>query len=167
MWSSSNFELLPVLESQTIEEALENAYSSDSDSTSEAESDDDEDADDDDSASALSITIISKNLNTGVKNVALTTIAPEDDSRSWKYNTYYSQANVDHTFYIERHHILRRVFFGLKYKSTSSSSWSTSISEWKKLSNHESYEKTYSTCYQMKARVKYRSTNNFTTYFEE
>lgn len=165
MWTADNFELLPILEGQSFTEAFNAMYPSDENITDESDAIAD-DLKNEDVASSLSIMFVSKNLNKGVKDVALTTIPPGNDSRDWNYQTYYSQINIDKTFYIERHNFWHRVFFGLQYMAYSTSSWSTIVSEWKKIGNNDSYSYTRNPCYQMKARVKYRSTSHFTIYFE-
>jgi hypothetical protein len=161
-WSAKNFGLLPILEGQSISEVISAKYSSTENAADEIE----DGMQNENVASSLSIRIMSKNLKSGIKNVALTTFAPESDLRGWNYATYFSQINVDKTFYIERHSLLHRVYFGLKYMSNSTSTWSTIVSEWNKLNNKESYSVTRNPCYQMKARVQYKKTSHFTIYFE-
>jgi len=115
----------------------------------------------------IAFEVVQRNLSAEFTKVAVTFKHPQTDSRKkWGYYWHYSQAGVDHTASIDRSNAWRRVFFGLKYKQTSTSSWSTIVSEWRKLGNNDTYTAERATSYQFRFRVKTKKQSAYTVYFE-
>ncbi|WP_299465836.1 hypothetical protein [uncultured Microscilla sp.] len=118
-------------------------------------------------AQHVSFEVMQRSLAPEFSKIAITFNHPDDQSRaSWKYYWHYSQANVDKSAFIERHNMWRRVFFGLKYRPNSGSSWSTIVSTWYKLSNNQSYSVDRNPCYQFRFHVKTKKQSAYTAYFE-
>lgn len=118
-------------------------------------------------AQSISFEVVQRTLAQEFSKIAITFKHPDTQSRaSWAEYTHESQINVDQTAFITRHSATRRVFFGLKYKSTSGSGWSTIVSEWLKLSNNQSYSTDRNPCYQFKFRVRTKKQSAYTVYFE-
>ncbi len=166
-FSEENFEIIPVLEGQSFSSANKEFFKNHPEYTTNIETKE-TDVENNGESYSVTVEIVEKNKNDNVKSLTIFCKPPDIPNKGgWNYMTYYSQKNIDHTFHIDRNSFWHRVFFGLQYKANHNSSWSTTISEWKKLSNNSSYSYTYSRCYQMKARVKFKKNNDFTVNFEE
>jgi hypothetical protein len=154
MWTADNFELVPIEYGQTLSEIMNEKYPN---ATNEVEDVDiEEEGDDDIVAAEISTMFISKDLQEGVKNVALTTYPPYDeDMRGWSYDTHYSVKepgnNVTVNIYGHKWH---RGYYGVYYMKYESSGWSTIKSEWTRIKNGESKSCNRKPCYYMKTRRK-------------
>lgn len=157
MWSSQNFDLKLIDKNQS----LEDYYKTDDDiSNREASSDDSEEI-----AAEISYTIISRSINVTGKRIVLEEKPPySDDLRGWSYSTYYSDEDAasNHTVTVNIYgrNAWKRGYFGVSYKKYSYSGWSTIAGEWTRIKNNESKSYTRTPCYRMKARRKYKGTNN-------
>lgn len=85
---------------------------------------------------------------------------------SWKYYTHYSSPNQAQIAEIARHSVWRRVYYGLKYKAYSGSSWATIQNEWRKISNNQSFSHTKNPCYQFRMRVKTKKNSAYSVTFD-
>lgn len=85
---------------------------------------------------------------------------------SWQYYTHYSSVNQAQIAEIARHNFWRRVYYGLKYKAYSNSSWATIQNEWKLISNNQSFSHTKNPCYQFRFRVKTKNNSAYTVTFD-
>ncbi|MFD2563495.1 hypothetical protein [Aquimarina rubra] len=85
---------------------------------------------------------------------------------SWQYYTHYSSVNQAQIAEIARHNFWRRVYYGLKYKAYSNSSWATIQNEWKSISNNQSFSHTKNPCYQFRMRVKTKNNSAYTVTFD-
>lgn len=124
---------------------------------------------DDNAATAqhISFEVIERSLAPEFSKIAVTFKHPEGQSRAdWGYYWHYSQVNVDQTAFITRRNFWKRVYFGLKYKPSSTSSWSTIVSEWYKLSNNQTYNVERNPCYQFRFHVKTKKQSAYTVNFE-
>lgn len=171
MWTADNFTLIPIREGQTLADVFE----SNAPEESLDEEDEVEDGDEDENvAASISTRFISKNLQDGVKNVALQITDPYDESmRGWKYGTHeciYAGGNnigeenrgwIKCTVY--GHNPIHRGFYGISFLNYSySTKWFDLVSEWKRIKNKDSDSKT-AICYKMKATRKYKGSNNSVT----
>lgn len=167
MWTSENFTLLPIKEGESIEDALGLEFSEEAgDELDESLSklDDSEDV-----AAKISTRFLSKNLQNGVTGVLLLSTDPyDDDMRGWKYDThyseYYGQPNSQNqgivTYNVWGYNFWHRGYYGMFMLVTSSSTnWSTIISEWKQIKKNEHHSDSKA-CYVMKGTRKYKSNNN-------
>lgn len=85
---------------------------------------------------------------------------------SWQYYTHYSSPNEAQIAEIARHSVWRRVYYGLKYKAYSSSSWATIQNEWKLIKNNQSFSHTKNPCYQFRMRVKTKKNSAYSVTFD-
>ncbi|WP_378180069.1 hypothetical protein [Aquimarina sp. SS2-1] len=85
---------------------------------------------------------------------------------SWQYYTHYSSVGEAQIAEIARHNFWRRVYYGLKYKAYSNSSWATIQNEWKSISNNQSFSHTKNPCYQFRMRVKTKNNSAYTVTFD-
>lgn len=119
-------------------------------------------------ASSLAFELVEvENKNQG-SHYAVSFFHPTNNSRaSWKYYTHYStaQQNLEPHVDIARHSFWRRVYFGLKYRASSSSNWSVLQNEWRKLSNNETRSYNKNPCYQYRARIKTKKSSAYTVSF--
>lgn len=168
MWTDENFELVLIKEGQTFDDAMAEAYPLQESEESDLDNLEDN-LDDDIVAAEISTIILSKHLNSGIRNIALTTISPYDaDMRGWSYSTYYSDAVSDNTVTVNvyGHNRWHRGYWGATYKKYSYSGWSTIVGEWAQIKNGQSDSRTRTPCYQMKARRKYKK-GSVTIEFED
>jgi len=168
MWSSQNFELIPVLKGEDVSDVLSTYYLSNNlgiDDNKEAAT---EDEDSDEVAASISYMFLSKTLKDDVEKVIIHMIDPyDDDMRGWKYSTEYSDAygdgdNVNNTVTcnIYGQNFWHRGYYAIWYMKYSHSGWSTIKSEWFKIKNNENKSEYRTPCYKMKARRKYKGKNN-------
>ncbi|AXT57277.1 hypothetical protein J8L88_01365 [Aquimarina sp. MMG015] len=85
---------------------------------------------------------------------------------SWQYYTHYSSVGESQIAEIARHSVWRRVYYGLKYKAYSGSSWATIQNEWKKINNNQSFSHTKNPCYQFRMRVKTKKNSAYSVTFD-
>ena len=130
MWTADNFTLIPIKEGQTLADVFESNVSEESlDEENEVE-----DGDEDENVAARIITkFISKNLQEGVKNVALQITDPYDESmRGWKYDEHvceYAGIYNSNRGWIKctvyGHNIIHKGYYGVSFKNYSySAKWS-------------------------------------------
>lgn len=84
----------------------------------------------------------------------------------WNYYTHYSSAGQSQIAEIARHSVWRRVYYGLKYKAYSGSSWATIQNEWRKINNNQSFSHTKNPCYQFRMRVKTKKNSAYSVTFD-
>ena len=168
MWTADNFTLIPIKEGQTLADVFESNVSEESlDEENEVE-----DGDEDENVAARIITkFISKNLQEGVKNVALQITDPYDESmRGWKYDEHvceYAGIYNSNRGWIKctvyGHNIIHKGYYGVSFKNYSySAKWSELVSEWTRIKSGDS-ESHEAQCYQMKVTRKYKGSNNSVT----
>ncbi|WP_075343601.1 hypothetical protein [Tenacibaculum agarivorans] len=165
-YSKDNFKIIPVPIGKTTAEVLTNINVADEEETNGyIESDAQAIAV---NAPEINFETISKNLNSGIKNVAITFLHPENNDyrASWSVYTHTSDQDIDHVAFITRHSVTRRVYIGLEYKPYSTSSWSSIIAAWKKLKNKDVVNEQRSICHQFKLRVKTKKSSAYTYSFE-
>ena len=164
MWTADNFTLIPIKEGQTLADVFDSKVSEES----LDEDVDVEDGDEDENvAASISTKFVSRNLQDGVKNVALQITDPYDsEMRGWKYSTYYSDCYGDYsghnsgkvTCNVYGHNVIHRGYYGISFMKYTYSNWSTLVGEWTRIQNNETVSKSVN-CFQMKARRKYKGTN--------
>jgi len=97
-------------------------------------------------------------------NYSVSFYHPENIAKGWSFWTHYS--GIGQTIAtIDRHSAFRRVYFGLKHKRYSSSTWSILRSEWSYLSNGSSYSIIRNPSYQFRFRVKSKRSSAYTVNF--
>jgi len=166
MWTAENFTLVPVKEGETTKEAVDAFFAKNAPIAND-EAEVDEDALEDTGAS-ISTKLLSTSLVDGVAKVVLHSTSPYDeDMRGWTYQTHYSdyqgQAGENTgtvTCNVYGQNFWHRGYYGIQYKKYSSSSWSTVVSEWKQIKRGDTDEYSKTPCYVMKARRKYKGSNN-------
>ena len=170
-YSQDNFELIPIMEGQSSEEAIKQYYGEDATSTGKEEADIEDVSNNIETPidfPTVSFDILSQNLQVGVRGVAVTFKHPDAGEKSkWKYYWHYSAAGqgLEQTASITRTNGWRRVFFGLSYRAYSNSSWSEIISDYKKLHNNENYTANRNPCYQFRFHVKTKKQSAYTVSF--
>ncbi|PKV51777.1 hypothetical protein ATE84_3875 [Aquimarina sp. MAR_2010_214] len=97
---------------------------------------------------------------------AVSFIHPETNSSkaSWKTYTHLSPVNSKFAE-ILRHSVVRRVYYGLRFKEHSYNSWTNIVSEWKKVKNGQSFSHHKDPCYQFRMRVKTKKRSAYTVSF--
>lgn len=168
-YTEKNFEIIPVKEGQTFDEAVDAYYAlypipEDEDLTEDE--DDDESIIEDSDAPTVNIEKLSENLVEGVQYLAITSIAPDfGDARGWNISTYW---DFDHHRYadIKRKSWLHKTYFGLhyEYSNLTSGGWLVPYPKWMKNNKTYSYEAPDGTYY-WNFKVKYRKTKHFTYSF--
>ncbi|WP_298427497.1 hypothetical protein [uncultured Kordia sp.] len=85
----------------------------------------------------------------------------------WNYYTHYSSSTgIHYSARIIRGNTLKRVYFGLKYRTSGySNTWYTKVSEWKSLSRNETYHQAQPGVWQFKMRVKTKSRSAYSVAF--
>lgn len=163
MWTADNFTLIPIKEGQSLADVFESNAPETIDENAEVIEYDE----DDNVAASISTKFVRKNLQDGVKNVALQTNDPYgNDMRGWKYATHYSdylgQSNGMNqgivTCNVYGRNAIHRGYYGISYLKYSYSNWSTLVGEWTRIKNKETVSKS-ARCYKMKARRKYKGSN--------
>ncbi len=157
MWTANNFDLKFIDKN----ESLGSVYKMDAEVASRNDFNDDSE----EIATEVYYTIVSKNINTSGKRLILEEKPPySDDLRGWSYSTFYSDEDADpnHTVTVNVYgrNAWKRGYYGVEYKKYSYSGWSTIISEWTRIKNNESKSHSRTPCFKMKARRKYKGTNN-------
>jgi hypothetical protein len=123
-------------------------------------------------AASVDVTVVATHLQPGMERYAISYKQPQisadrEIEEAWYYSNYYSQINVDNTGIVCRTNSgLYGVYFGMTYKSSSSSNWSTIVSEFQSLANNTCYSESRTPCYQMKIRVKHRANSRFSVTFD-
>ncbi len=166
LYSSYNFEIIPVKDGQSLNEALTEYYGEQNESD---QIDDNLDTEEDDSENVIpsvSFQVISKDLGDGYRNVAINYLHPDDGDERAKWR-YYNHYGYEDCVTITRVSWNRRVYVGVYYKWTSSSRWSTITGTWFKLKNNESHNKCKTGSYQLKARVKAKKSGAYTIEFDD
>jgi hypothetical protein len=157
MWTSENFTLVPIKEGQSLSEIINLNTCND-----ETESMIDERNVDDVVTAEISYMIISKDIGADVSNIVLVENPPySDEMRGWKYSTFYSDAVEGNkvTVNIYGHNFWHRGYYAVSYLQYLTSSWSTIAGEWTQIKNNETKSYTRNPCYKMKARRKYKGSN--------
>ncbi|SNR15224.1 hypothetical protein [Tenacibaculum jejuense] len=155
LWSEESFELNILSKSEEVIELNPGDENNASD-----------DDTNDDVGAEISYRIIRKNIVDTNKRLILTENPPySDDVRGWKYSTYYSEAIDGNTVTVNifGHNFWKRGYYSVSYKKTSSSGWSTIAGEWTRIKRNETKSFTRTPCYHMKARRKYKGSNNSVT----
>ena len=164
MWTADNFTLIPIKEGQALADVFESNVS---DESSDEENEVEDGDEDENVAASISTKFVSKKLQEGVKNVALQITDPYDESmRGWKYSTYLSDyfGKPDGenrgivTCNVYGRNAIHRGYYGISYLKYSYSNWSTLVGEWTRIKNNETVSKSVR-CYRMKARRKYKGSN--------
>lgn len=85
----------------------------------------------------------------------------------WNYYTHYSSSTgIHYSARIIRGNTLKRVYFGLKYRTSGySNTWYTKVSEWRSLSRNETYHQAQPGVWQFKMRVKTKSRSAYSVAF--
>ncbi len=167
-YTKANMTLVEIEEDETLKQSLKRQHimNEGSNRVSEEESMDVDKAEISGGDIAFQLVAITKR-NAGVR-YAISFNHPDDNTSraSWKYYTHYSTPNQEKIAEIARHSVVRRVYYGLKYKAYSNSSWNTIQNEWKKVSNNESFSHTKNPCYQFRMRVKTKKNSAYTVTFD-
>ncbi len=169
-YTEKNFEIIPVKEGQTFDEAVDayyalNPITEDEGLTEEEEEEDDESIIDDSDAPTVNIEMVSENLVDGVKYLAITSIAPDfGDARGWHISTYWDF--VPHRYAdIKRTSWAHKTYYGLHF-GPSTYNWLVFYPKWMKNNrtySHEIPDNPLGYCWNFK--VKYRKTKHFTYSF--
>ena len=165
-YTEKNFEIIPVKESQTFEEAVDAYYAANpiSEEDSVAEEEDDEIIIGDSDAPTVNIEKVSENLVEGVKYLAITSIAPDfGDARGWHVSTYWDFTGADYCD-IKRKSWAHRVYYGLFYQEVKFNT-RTLVSPYVKLTNNKLYTHYLPNLWAWDLKVKYRKTKHFTYSF--
>lgn len=167
-YSARNFQLVEVRATESLTDALVRNKTIDLNEEAPDESEDSEMGREDEVASSLAFELIEiKNKNTD-SHYAVSFLHPNNNSRaSWQYFTHYSTAaqDLEPTADIARHSFWRRVYHGARYRSSSTSNWSTLQTEWRKLSNNQTMSYIKKPCYQYRIRVKTKKSSAYTVSF--
>ena len=160
MWTAENFNLVPIKEGQSLMEIL-NLNETDT-ITIDSIPDNNEELKGM-VAAEISYMIISKELDVGVNDIVLIENPPySENMRGWKYSTYYSEAVEGNTVTVNIYgrNFWRKGYYGISYLKYYSSNWSTIAGEWTRIRRNENRSYTRNPCYRMKARRKYKGSNN-------
>ncbi len=155
LWTDENFNLNLLSKTEDVTEL-----------SSGEEGVDAEDDSNEDVSAEISYRIVRKNIVDTNKRLILTENPPySSDVRGWKYSTYYSEAIDGNTVTVNifGHNFWKRGYYSVSYKKTSSSGWSTIAGEWTRIKKNETKSFTRTPCYHMKARRKYKGSNNSVT----
>ncbi len=165
LYSTDNFEVIPVKVGQSVDEVLEEYYGP-QDDPEDVEEDVDTDSEGlDNEEPSIAFEIVSKDLKDGIQNVLITYLHPDDgdDRAKWRYYDHYSYHDY---VTITRVSFWRRVYLGVYYQANSySSPWSTITGTWYKLSNNEQHNKGKVGSYRLKARIKTKKSSAYTIEF--
>lgn len=168
MWTADNFTLIPIKEGQTLADTYE---SNASEETLDEEDEVDGGDEDENVAAKITTKFISKNLQNGVRNVALQITDPYDESmRGWKYGEHiceyagiYNSDRGRITCTVYGHNMIHKGYCGIYFLNYSySTDWSELVGEWTRIKNNDHITKK-ATCYKMKATRKYKGKNNSVT----
>ena len=165
-YTEKNFEIIPVKEGQTFDEAVDAYYAlypipEDEDLT--AEEDDDESIIEDSDAPTVNIEKVSERLVEGVKYLAITSIAPDfGDVRGWNISTYWDFSGSLYCDF-KRTSWLNNVYFGIKCNDNPYD-WLVEYPKWAKNNKLYSYSQPVNFEW-WDLKVKYRRTKNFTYSF--
>lgn len=155
LWNSSSFSLEKKEKGQKLAtmnwEPLQNQSKT-------SDSDDDEMV-----AAEIAYTVIAKHYENPTDVFVLVENPPyQAASRGWLYSTFYSHAIEDQTVTVNVYgrNFWKKGYYSVSYKKNSGSSWSSIAGEWTRIKNNEEKNYTRTPCYVMKARRKYKGTNN-------
>lgn len=163
-YSSEHLKLVETSQNETLSEGLvrQNIKDDSTDMTLE------QDTDDINAKEAAGVGIAFKMMEVTKRNpnvnYSVSFYHPENLAKGWSFWTHlsgYGQTIAT----IDRHSATRRVYFGLKRKAYSTSGWAIHVSEWRKLSNGQSYSLTAHTNYQFRFRVKSKRSSAYTVNF--
>lgn len=168
-YTPDNFALVEVIGSERLEDALIRARIMDPNPPHNP----DEDGDlpfitEPDVRSSMGFEVLRINNPDPNNHYAVSFFHPAEGTKAgWQYFTHYSIAglNVNQHCDIARHSVWRRVYYGLKYMSSSTSNWSVLQNEWRKLSNNQTMSYTRTPCFQYRARVKTKKSSAYTVSF--
>lgn len=167
-YTEENFEIIPVKEGQTFDEAVDAYYAlypihEVEDLT--AEENDDESIIEDSDAPTVNIEKVSEKLVEGVKYLAITSIAPDfGDARGWNISTYWDF--VPHRYVdIKRTSALHKTYYGLHLESLTYN-WLVPYPKWMKNNKTYSHEIPDGNDF-WNFKVKYRKTKHFTYSFHD
>lgn len=167
LWKEDNFTLIPLRVGQTGQEAIDEFIETKGIMNKNADKSSNKD-DSEHIAAQISTMFLSKNLGENIENVILYSQDPYDeDLRGWRYDTHYSDyygsaganyGTVTCIFYGQN--FWHRGYYGLQFINYQGNGWSTIVSEWKQIKRNEDHPYTRTPCYVMKARRKYKGSNN-------
>ncbi len=159
-YSAENFELIPIMENEDAATVISNFYGNTQSNDNEEE--DTTVEEEDTTTPNFVIEVQNVNKAAAVKAVSITFKHPESgDDRAWKYKTHKSYNDC---MFIQRTSAWHRVYYGLEYRASSTSGYTTDTARYKKLNNNEVYTKCI-TSYQLVLDVKYKKTSHYTCYF--
>jgi len=164
-YSNENFELVETFKNESLSEGLiRQKIKNNNNSIEELEEDIDEINEKDSPGAGIAFKMVSiTNKNPDV-NYSVSFYHPENIAKGWSFWTHYS--GIGQTIAtIDRHSAFRRVYFGLKHKRYSTSTWSILRSEWSYLSNGGSYSIIRNPSYQFRFRVKSKRSSAYTVNF--
>jgi len=168
MYTKANITLVEIVEGETLKQSLnrQGIMSESSQAIEEEGYQDFEKTQESAEDIAFQLLHVTKK-NVGVR-YAISFNHPDDTAKlaPWRYYTHYSTPNQEKIAEIARHSVFRRVYYGLKYKAYSGSSWNTIQNEWKKVKNNESFSHTKNPCYQFRMRVKTKKNSAYTVTFD-
>jgi len=168
-YTAENFRLVEVNNAESLEDALvRNRIVNTNERANAAEADDELLENEAEVTSSLAFELVEVSNKVEGKRYAVSFFHPESNSRaSWQYFTHYSTAGQDLEPHcdVARHSFWRRVYYGVKYRRTSSSNWSVIQNEWRKLSNNQTMSYTKTPCYQYRTRVKTKKSSAYTVSF--
>ncbi|WP_298546951.1 hypothetical protein [uncultured Aquimarina sp.] len=164
-YTSEHFKLVETLKSETLSEGLIRQNIKDDSDISLEQEEEMTDFDTKENAGAgIAFKMVSVAKTNPNVNYSVSFYHPENIAKSWSFWTHYS--GIGQTIAtIDRHSALRRVYFGLKRKAYSTSGWAIMVSEWRFLSNGNSYSLTANTNYQFRFRVKSKRSSAYTVNF--
>ncbi|MDA3882426.1 MAG: hypothetical protein PF481_04030 [Bacteroidales bacterium] len=168
LYTSDNFEIIPIKNGQNLDEALVEHYGEiNSIGADSAENLEDETPNLDENAQVIAFQIISKDLDDGVDNIAVNYVHPDDGDERAKWR-YYDHYGYEDYVTITRVNFWRRVYCGVYYQASSPfSTWSTIVGTWYKLSNNEQINKGEVGSYRLKARIKTKKSSAYTIEFDD
>ncbi|MGY3792439.1 hypothetical protein [uncultured Aquimarina sp.] len=168
-YSTENLSLMEIHSNETLKESLVRHNIMDlTETTIDSEEGDAKDASFEETGNDIAFELVQLTKANPNSKYAINFNHPQTNASkaSWQYYTHYSSVNQAQIAEIARHNFWRRVYYGLKYKAYSNSSWATIQNEWKLISNNQSFSHTKNPCYQFRFRVKTKNNSAYTVTFD-
>ncbi|WP_299435799.1 hypothetical protein [uncultured Aquimarina sp.] len=168
-YSSENLTLMEINQNETLKQSLIRHNKLDL-----TQPDTDEDIDDqksdsfEENGADIAFELVALTKANSASKYAINFNHPQNDyaKASWGYYTHYSSVNQAQIAEIARHNFWRKVYYGLKYKAYSNSSWATIQNEWRLIKNNQSFSHTKNPCYQFRMRVKTKKNSAYSVTFD-
>ena len=166
-YTTNHFVIIPIKEDQTFATAVE-AYYAKHPSLEEGEEEEDDDSPVLGNEPSVNMIILKKNLTPGIRDVAITVIAPDfGDARADFSTVHHYSFNQETKCTIERKSLLHKVYYGLSFKEFETSAWTEIIAFQTQLNNNDPQSFHQSPCFKYDLTVRRRKSKHYTYSFSE